>query len=220
MEPINVTFNRLFIEENIKLLSFYPYTSRVREVIAETTYFDKDDHWLRPIWKKMKKLLREWEERNNRLVAKDNKTVIKFSLPSHSQYFIGYYDGRISLGREVEQHKTYRSTPTSLHEKKRKYLDEMMSQSVVKDYEKIDPKTKEIKIVPRRYYPLKALDPKSQECFNELFMLFFGYYSKDKAKVNPSIIFNGIDTYVEIFEDGLWVRTIYKLDPDHITEWK
>ena len=108
----------LLIPENITLETFYPYTSRVREVIYETRYFKTDNHWLRPIWDWfMSKLIQVEED-----VRFDTpKSVIKFLLKNEEGeilfLFIGCYDGKISIGYDVEQHITWRGEIINLKQK-------------------------------------------------------------------------------------------------------
>jgi len=110
----------LLIPENITLDTFYPYTSRVREVIYESRYFKSDNHWLRPIWAWFVAKLTQVEELQD--VRFDTpKSVIRFQLKNEEGeflfLFIGCYDGKISIGYDVQQHITWRGEPFNLKQK-------------------------------------------------------------------------------------------------------
>ena len=96
-----------------RLTKFYPYTSRV--IFNIHTYDSwnesKENLWLKNLWNEMAS---EISGIHHSLM--DNKSVIQFHVIDYPEYqfYIGNYDGKISIGLGVKQHSTYNSRPTDL----------------------------------------------------------------------------------------------------------
>lgn len=60
----------------------------------------------------------------------------------------------------------------------------------------------------RRYYPL-SYKRKSGKWLHEVFEIIYGRLPVDNFEMSCSLLFKGIDRYVERIDGRLWVRTTY-----------
>jgi hypothetical protein len=78
------------------------------------------------------------------------------------------------------------------------YLQPLLPNSIVKEHKR----------GTRRYFPIQSKRKRGWKYLKEAFYIIYGREPKDNSEIGFAILNGGLDTYVERFDNKLWVRTI------------
>ena len=115
---------------------------------------------------------------------------------------------RYALKKTLEQSIAYVNRQESARTEIRRgercidLLEKKMDQSLIRPFKR----------GVRRYFPITALDKHGWKYLFEAFEIIYGRQAKDRGEVGMAILFHGLDSYVEVINGKLMVRTVYKVD--------